>query len=342
MSTSLIKTLDEIESFASKAALAATELSDLQQARVQFLGKKSPLTEALKALGGLSPDERKAVGQRANEAKARLEDFFAQRETALKQQTVAKKLDAERIDVTLDGPIVPLGKRHPVMRVLRDVTDVFRSMGFDIQEGPQIESDFYNFEALNIPANHPARDMQDTFYLPNGHLLRTHTSPVQVRVMQNQKPPIAMVAPGAVYRNDSDVTHTPMFHQMEALVVDKGIHFGHLKAVIAEFLKRVFASELNVRFRPSFFPFTEPSAEVDMSCVICTGGGCKVCKGTGWLEIMGCGLVDPAVFAHVGIDSSIYTGFAFGVGIERMTMLKYGINDLRLFFENDLRFLEQF
>jgi phenylalanyl-tRNA synthetase alpha chain len=342
MSQSLSEKLDSFLVLARKNIEAAVRLEDLTDLKVQFLGKKGQLTEILKLLGTLSPEERASVGKKANEVKDALTREFDAKEDALKKELVRQKLESEKIDVTLPGVWPSVGSRHPVTQTLDEAKDIFRRMGFDICDGPEIETDYYNFEALNIPADHPARDMQDTFYFPDGRLLRTHTSPVQIRVMESQKPPIAMVAPGVVYRCDSDQTHTPMFHQIEALVVDEGITMAHLKGVTREFLSKLFGAELNTRFRPSFFPFTEPSAEVDMSCVFCKGAGCRVCKGTGWLEIGGCGMVDPAVFRYVGIDAERYSGFAFGMGIERVTMLRHGINDLRLFFENDIRFLKQF
>lgn len=342
MSQELIKKLEQFLSLAEKNISQVKDLSMLQDLKVQFLGKKGQLTEILKSLGKLSPEERKEIGQKANEIKTNLQKQISEVEERLNDELVRKKLESERIDVSLNGVQSQPGSFHPVLQIMHEAKEIFRRLGFDISDGPEIETDYYNFEALNIPKNHPARDMQDTFYFEDGRLLRTHTSPVQIHVMEEEKPPIAMVAPGVVYRCDSDVTHTPMFHQLEALLVDKNIHFGHLKAVIHEFLQRIFERNLDVRFRPSFFPFTEPSAEVDMSCVFCGGKGCRVCKQTGWIEIMGCGMVDPAVFSYVKIDPDVYSGFAFGVGIERITMLKYGINDLRSFFENDIRFLRQF
>lgn len=342
MSNSILEKLDAFLDLAQKNIAPLSTLDALAAVKLEFLGKKGGLTEILKTLGTLSPEERASVGKKANEVKLSLQNLLDARERELKNEIVRQKLASEKIDVSLPGVSALVGSHHPVMQVLEQAKEIFRRMGFDIADGPEIETDYYNFEALNIPANHPARDMQDTFYFPDGRLLRTHTSPVQIHVMQNQKPPIAMVAPGVVYRCDSDQTHTPMFHQIEALVVDEGITMAHLKGVTQEFLSRLFETELKIRFRPSFFPFTEPSAEVDMSCVFCSGNGCRVCKLTGWLEIGGCGMVDPEVFRHVGIDSDKYTGFAFGMGIERVTMLKHGINDLRLFFENDIRFLKQF
>ncbi|MCP5464883.1 MAG: phenylalanine--tRNA ligase subunit alpha [Deltaproteobacteria bacterium] len=342
MAHELIEKITEFENLSSKAIQNSSTLADLQDLRVKFLGKKGELTQILKTLGKLSPDERKEIGAFANQTKDKLSGIFDSQEIELKKAEVNRLIASQKQDVTLNAYPYAQGSKHPLIQVYDLSVKIFRELGFDIAEGPEIETDYYNFEALNIPANHPARDMQDTFYTAEGGVLRTHTSPVQIHVMEEQKPPIAMVAPGVVYRCDSDQTHTPMFHQIEALLVDKGIHFGHLKAVVQEFLRLVFERDLQTRFRPSFFPFTEPSAEVDMTCVFCNGDGCRVCKKTGWLEIMGCGMVDPAVFKHVNIDSEVYSGFAFGAGLERITMLKYGINDLRLFFENDVRFLNQF
>lgn len=342
MSQELLKKLEQFKMTAMRDVGGVKDLDGLQNLKVKFLGKKGELTEILKSLGGLSVEARKEIGQKANEVKLLLTDSFEKSEAELKDKVVFEKISSEKIDVTLNGLIPLQGSHHPVMTVLNDSKKIFQKLGFDCCEGPEIETDYYNFEALNIPENHPARDMQDTFYVEGGFVLRTHTSPVQIRVMEKQKPPIAMVAPGVVYRCDSDQTHTPMFHQIEGLLVDEHIHYGHLKAVVAEYLKKIFEKELKVRFRPSFFPFTEPSAEVDMTCIFCEGKGCRVCKQSGWLEIMGCGMVDPQVFKHVKIDAEKYSGFAFGAGLERIAMLKYGINDLRLFFENDIRFLKQF
>lgn len=342
MSNELLQKLDGFQNVALKNIQQAATLEDLMNLKVQLLGKKGQITEILKTLGTLPPEEKSAVGKKANEVKTLLQNDLDAKEAELKDAQVRQKLVSEKIDVSLPGLSPLVGSMHPVLQVLEEAKNIFRRLGFDIADGPEIETEYYNFEALNIPANHPARDMQDTFYFPDGRLLRTHTSPVQIHVMEWQKPPIAMVAPGVVYRCDSDMTHTPMFHQLEALVVDEGIHMGHLKGVIQEFLSKLFATDLKIRLRPSFFPFTEPSAEVDMSCVFCSGKGCRVCKQTGWLEIGGCGMVDPEVFRYAKIDPEKYTGFAFGMGIERVTMLKYGVNDLRLFFENDIRFLKQF
>lgn len=342
MSKDLHQKLRSFENSALEEIRQVQTLDQLALVKAKFLGKKSGLTEILKSLRESSPEERKIIGQKANELKALVTETISQKERTLKAAQVSARLDSEKTDVSLDGVPYAKGHLHPVTLVFEDCKRIFRHLGFDIVEGPEIETDYYNFEALNIPPNHPARDMQDTFYFEDGRVLRTHTSPVQIRVMEKQRPPIAIVAPGVVYRHDYDLTHTPMFHQLEALLVDRHIHFGHMKAVIQEFLQQLFEKKLDLRFRASFFPFTEPSAEVDISCVFCRGKGCRVCSHTGWLEIMGCGMVDPNVFKAVKIDADRYSGFAFGMGIERVAMLKFGINDLRLFFENDIRFLEQF
>lgn len=342
MTQDLFKQIASFLSQSESAIQAAQSLAELQDLKSQVLGKKSQIAEVMKSVATLDAEQKKQVGVEANVAKDRLNAAFAAKDEVLKAAEVNRKLKNEIIDVTLPGLKPLIGKRHPVSQVFDEARDIFLQMGFDICDGPEIETDYYNFEALNIPADHPARDMQDTFYFPDGKVLRTHTSPVQIHVMEEQKPPIAMVAPGVVYRCDSDITHSPMFHQLEALVVDEGITFKNLRAVIQEFLTRMFKKNLKLRFRASFFPFTEPSAEVDMSCIFCDQAGCRVCKQTGWLEIMGCGMVDPKVFEFVKIDAQKFSGFAFGVGIERMAMLKYGINDIRLLFENDIRFLQQF
>lgn len=327
------------------AALTAVEAADLpalEQLRVAYLGKKGALTERLKQLGALPPDERPQAGQWVNDAKQRLQSAIEERSQALNARQREQQLANENLDVTLPGRGLRIGGPHPVTRTLRRLEELFVRMGFQIAEGPEVEDDFHNFEALNIPTDHPARAMHDTFYFDGGLLLRTHTSPVQIRHMQAHTPPLRIIAPGRVYRRDSDVTHTPMFHQIEGLMVDENVSFADLKGVLHEFLAQFFERALKLRFRPSYFPFTEPSAEVDIECVMCSGTGCRVCKHTGWLEVLGCGMVHPEVFRHVGIDSERYTGFAFGLGVERLTMLRYGVNDLRLFYENDLRFLQQF
>jgi len=322
-------------------------VQDLEEIRVKYTGRKGVLTERLKTLGGLAPEERKKTGALLNELKIFMEKEIAAKRDALKKDELRAKLAAESIDITLPGNRVPPGRPHPVTSTMNEIIDFFSSMGFSVEEGPEVELDFYNFEALNIPKHHPARDMQDTFYLGHDMVLRTHTSPVQVRVMQKKKPPLRFIAPGKVYRCDADISHTPMFHQIEGLMVDRDISFSHLKAVLEAFIHKIFSPEAPVRFRPSYFPFTEPSAEVDMGCIFCKGqaykmSSCKLCKGTGWIEILGAGMVNPRVFEMVGCDPNIYTGFAFGMGMERITLLKYGIEDIRLLFENDIRFLEQF
>ena len=335
--------LNQLVTDAKQAIAAAGDLQALDQVRVDFLGKKGRITERMKMLGQLSADERPKAGQAINQAKQAVQQAVEARREALKNAILNTKLAGEKIDVTLPGRQQPAGSLHPVTRTLQRVEDLFSQMGFSVAEGPEIEDDFHNFEALNIPESHPARAMHDTFYFPDGTLLRTHTSPVQVRVMQAHKPPLRVIAPGRVYRCDSDLTHTPMFHQVEGLMVDEQVTFTDLKAILIDFLQSFFESEdLQVRFRPSYFPFTEPSAEADIQCVMCGGEGCRVCSQTGWLEVLGCGMVHPNVFKHVDIDAETYTGFAFGMGIERLAMLRYGVNDLRLFFENDLRFLKQF
>jgi len=321
---------------------AVGDLAALDEVRVRWLGKKGTLTEQLKSLGALPAVERRDAGAKINEAKQTVTTALDERRIALEKAEIDQALSAGRIDVTLPGRGEERGGLHPVTKARLRIEQLFRRAGFDVASGPEIEDDFHNFEALNIPADHPARAMHDTFYFPDGKLLRTHTSPVQIRALLAGKPPIALIAPGRVYRNDHDVTHSPMFHQVEGLVVDEGVTFGNMKAMLHGFLEAFFERDLKMRLRPSYFPFTEPSAEVDMSCVLCGGAGCRVCKHTGWLEISGCGMIHPKVLEAGGLDSEKYTGYAFGMGIDRLTMLRYGVNDLRLFFENDLRFLSQF
>ncbi len=321
---------------------ASDSLAALDELRVHWLGKKGVLTEQLKALGGLKAAERPAAGARINVAKSELQAAIDARRATLEEAAVAHQLTAGRIDVTLPGRGEITGGVHPITRLRLRIEELFRNAGYDVAEGPEVEDEFHNFEALNIPADHPARAMHDTFYLDNGKLLRTHTSPVQIRAMLRGKPPLALIAPGRVYRCDSDMSHSPMFHQLEGLLVDTDVSFANLKSVLHQFMESLFERKLAMRLRPSYFPFTEPSAEVDISCVLCGGQGCRVCKQTGWLEVAGCGMVHPNVFKACGIDATRYTGFAFGFGIERLAMLRYGVNDLRLFFENDLRFLAQF
>ena len=327
----LVKQLDKIK-----------DESSLQQLKSRYLGKKGEITEMFKSMRSLPDEEKKEAGKLINEAKDFIESAINEKLDVLKRLKREKKLYEAQVDVTLPSRGLEVGGKHPVTLVMDQIIQIFERMGFAIAFGPEIELDYYNFEALNIPKDHPARDMQDTFYISEDVVLRTHTSPVQIRVMQEKKPPVKIIAPGKVYRCDSDVSHTPMFHQIEGLLVDEDISFGNLKSVITQFVHLFFGKDTNVRFRPSFFPFTEPSAEVDIECSMCSGRGCRVCKETGWLEIMGCGMVDPEVFKSVNYDPEIYSGFAFGMGIERIAMLKYGINDIRLFFENDIRFLSQF
>ncbi len=329
------------EEFINKLKEIST-IEELERLRVEYIGRKGKVTELLKKIPTLPPQERKEFGRACNQLKREIEELIKEKGRELKEKEKAERLKRERINITLPGRRRGIGALHPVTKTLKEIVKIFTSMGFTVAEGPEIETDFYNFEALNIPKGHPAREMQDTFYISDEVVLRTHTSPVQIRVMEKHQPPIQIIAPGKVYRKDADVTHTPMFHQVEGLMVDQKVTFADLKGVLEVFLKEVFGSETKVRFRPSYFPFTEPSAEVDIGCVICGGKGCKVCKGTGWLEILGCGMVDPAVFKAVGINPEVYQGFAFGMGVERIAMLKYGIDDLRLFFENDVRFLRQF
>ncbi|NNM81810.1 MAG: phenylalanine--tRNA ligase subunit alpha [Burkholderiales bacterium] len=319
------------------------DATELEQAKARYLGKGGAITELLKGLGKLDPDARKSHGAAINRAKEGVEAALAARREALAAQKLERQLSQEALDVTLPGRGQDVGGIHPVTRTLERIQEIFSSIGFSTVSGPEIETDFYNFTALNIPEDHPARAMHDTFYVDDAHLLRTHTSPIQIHYMMENEPPVKIIAPGRVYRVDSDATHSPMFHQVEGLWIDEHVSFTHLKGVVAEFLQRFFERKhLEVRFRPSFFPFTEPSAEIDMGCVFCEGEGCRVCSHTGWLEVGGCGMVHPNVLKHVGLDSEKYLGFAFGMGLDRLAMLRYGVNDLRLFFANDLRFLNQF
>jgi len=321
---------------------ASADSASLEEVRVRWLGRKGTLTEQLKGLGALPEAERRAAGARINAAKALIQQALEARRAELERDAVERALAAGAIDVSLPGRGEDLGALHPVTQARLRIERIFQRAGFEIAEGPEIEDDFHNFEALNIPADHPARAMHDTFYLRDGLLLRTHTSPVQIRAMQSRTPPLALIAPGRVYRCDSDVSHSPMFHQIEGLFVDEQVSFAHLKAVLHHFMEAFFEQDLKMRLRASYFPFTEPSAEVDISCVLCAGRGCRVCKHSGWLEMGGCGMVHPAVFGACGIDAERYTGYAFGMGIDRLAMLRYRVNDLRLFFESDLRFLGQF
>ena len=338
--------MDELDTVADQAraeVAATTDGSALAALRVKYLGKRGQLTALLKGLGQLPVAERPRAGAAINECKRELQELIAERQSQLDAAELARQLASQRIDVTLDGRGPGNGGMHPISRTIERTEDFFASVGFEVVEGPEVESDYYNFEALNIPAHHPARALHDTFYIDGNSVLRTHTSPVQIRVMETAPPPIRIICPGRVYRCDSDLTHTPMFHQVEGLLVDEHSNLAELKGLIEDFLHAFFEDEgLKVRFRPSYFPFTEPSAEVDIQCVSCAGEGCRVCGQSGWLEVMGCGMVHPQVFRMSGIDAERYSGFAFGMGVERLTMLRYGVNDLRIFFENDLRFLEQF
>jgi phenylalanyl-tRNA synthetase alpha chain len=337
--------MDSLATLTTQAltAIAASDSVEvLEQLRVEYLGKKGSLTEQLKTLGVLPADQRPAAGAAINAAKVQVQDAIAARREMLEQQEAERQLSSEKVDVTLPGRSLGLGGLHPVTRTIERIEDIFTRAGFQTVEGPEVEDDYHNFEALNIPAHHPARAMHDTFYFDATTLLRTHTSTVQVRTMETSKPPIRIICPGRVYRCDSDMTHTPMFHQVEGLLIDEYVSFADLKGLIAQFLQAFFEADLQVRFRPSYFPFTEPSAEVDVQCVACRGSGCRVCKQTGWLEIMGCGMVHPKVLAMSNIDPEKYTGLAFGMGVDRLTMLRYNIKDLRMLFENDMRFLRQF
>ena len=335
--------LDELEKTALQAVAAAGDPAALDEVRVGYLGKKGRLTQHLKQLGGLPAEERPAAGQAINRVKQTVQQAIEERQRVLQARLLDAQLEQDAIDVTLPGRGQSPGGLHPVTRTMKRIERLFTPLGFTVAEGPEIEDDYHNFEALNIPAHHPARAMHDTFYFNAHTLLRTHTSSVQVRVMAAHQPPLRIIAPGRVYRCDSDLTHTPMFHQVEGLLVDETVSFANLKGMLDEFLHRFFErDDLQVRFRPSYFPFTEPSAEVDIQCVMCSGNGCRVCGQSGWLEVLGCGMVHPKVFEYADIDNERYTGLAFGMGVERLAMLRYGVNDLRLFFENDLTFLRQF
>ncbi|WP_298439845.1 phenylalanine--tRNA ligase subunit alpha [Geobacter sp.] len=334
--------LDQLLQDALREIASANSEDSLQELRVKYLGKKGALTSLMKGLGSLSADERPLVGQMVNTVKSQLEEKLDETLTGVREAAKSERLQSERLDVTLPGRRGGRGTKHPVSLVIEEISEIFGSLGFQVAEGPEIELDFYNFEALNFPKDHPARDMQDTFFVDDNILLRTHTSPVQVRTMLKHAPPVRIISPGTVYRCDSDATHSPMFHQIEGLMVDKGVTFGDLKGVLTTFVNQYFGKGTGVRLRPSFFPFTEPSAEVDIACVMCRGTGCRVCKQSGWLEILGAGMIDPEVYRHVGYDPESISGFAFGMGIERIAMLKYGIGDMRLLFENDVRFLSQF
>jgi phenylalanyl-tRNA synthetase alpha chain len=334
--------IEEILTQALQALAHANDLTELDQVRVNYLGKKGLFTQHMKELGNLDPEQRKSVGQVINTAKNSFQDALDSRKAILESAELEARLASECVDVTLPGRGQAISGLHPVTITLRRIAKIFASVGFDVVEGPEIEDDYHNFGALNIPDHHPARAMHDTFYFDAHTVLRTHTSPVQIRVMESEQPPLKVIAPGRVYRCDSDLTHTPMFHQVEGFLVDTNVSFADLKGVVFEFLRAFFEKDIQVRFRPSYFPFTEPSAEVDIECVMCDGKGCRVCSHTGWLEVMGCGMIHPEVFKSVNIDNERYSGFAFGMGVERLAMLRYGINDLRMFFENDLKFLQQF
>ncbi|MFU0833706.1 MAG: Phenylalanine--tRNA ligase alpha subunit [Oscillospiraceae bacterium] len=335
--------LELLQERAEKELKEAKSLQSLESLRIKYLGKKGELTAILKQMRNLSEQERPVVGQLANKLRALIESELTQRAAELKEAEIANRLKMEEIDVTLPGKRRVLGHKHPLNLELDEIKEIFIGMGFDIVSGPEVEYDYYNFEALNIPKDHPARDTQDTFYITDNILLRTQTSPVQVRVMEQQKPPIRIISPGRVYRSDAvDATHSPLFHQIEGLVVDKGITFANLKGTLETLIRQMYGEDSVVRFRPHHFPFTEPSAEVDVQCFNCHGEGCRLCKGEGWIEILGCGMVHPKVLSNCGIDPEEYSGFAFGMGLERLVMRKYNIDDLRLFYENDVRFLNQF
>jgi len=331
--------IDQIEKEGLAELSAAGDEDAVNEITVKYLGRKGVVTRFLRNISQLPPEERPTAGKKANQVKKALDEAARQ---AIDRIAAQQDLSADQLDVSLPGRPLNQGTLHPVTRITNEICGIFSRLGFDVAEGPEIETDYYNFEALNIPKNHPARDMQDTFYISENIVLRTHTSPTQPRVMEKQQPPVRIVAPGKVYRCDSDLTHTPMFHQVEGLLVDRNISFGDLKGILTTFVHQMFDKQTSLRFRPSFFPFTEPSAEVDILCVMCRGKGCRVCSRTGWLEVLGSGMVHPAVFENVGYDTDKYTGFAFGMGVERIAMLKYGVDDIRKFFENDLRFLRQF
>ena len=338
-----MQALDELKVEATAAIEAAADAASLEKLRVEWLGKKGRVTDLLKGLGQLSAEERPKAGAEINEVKQLLSALISERKDTLQQAAIAEQLASESLDVTLPGRSEDLGALHPITRTIDRMSEFFVALGFEVVEGPEIEDDYHNFEALNIPAHHPARAMHDTFYIDETHVLRTHTSGVQIRTMESREAPLRVICPGRVYRCDSDLTHSPMFHQVEGLLIDENVSFGQLKGVIQDFLHAFFEQDsLSVRFRPSYFPFTEHSAEVDIQCVKCAGEGCRICSGTGWLEVMGCGMVHPRVLEMSGVNTERFNGFAFGMGVERLAMLRYGIGDLRLNFENDLRFLAQF
>jgi phenylalanyl-tRNA synthetase alpha chain len=339
MSLKVENSIEDIEARATEELKIASDVDNIRELSVKYLGRKGKLTQFLRNIAQMPQEMRPEAGKKANILKKRLEKAFSD---SLKKIEALSTENIGAIDVSLPGRPAPVGTLHPITRITREICSIFQKLGFDVAEGPEVESDYYNFEALNIPKNHPARDMQDTFYVSENIVLRTHTSPLQVRIMEKTNPPVRIVAPGKVYRCDSDLTHTPMFHQVEGLLVDENVSFGDLKGVLTAFVHQMFDERISLRFRPSFFPFTEPSAEVDILCVMCRGKGCRVCSKTGWLEVLGSGMVHPAVFENVDYDASRFTGFAFGMGVERIAMLKYGIDDIRKFFENDCRFLHQF
>ena len=335
--------LEEIRERAAQALESATDLASIEELRVKFLGKKGELTAILKQMGGVAPEERPVLGQLANEARGYIEQIIAKKNEELQSAALANRLLEEKIDVTAPSKRRKLGNKHPLTIVLDEIKEIFIGMGFDVAQGPEVEWDYYNFEALNIPENHPARDTQDTFYITEKMLLRTQTSPVQIRVMENKKPPIKVIAPGRVYRADTvDATHSPLFHQIEGLVVDKGVTMADLKGTLELFVKALYGEDSKIRLRPHHFPFTEPSCEIDVACFRCHGAGCPLCKGEGWIEILGAGMVHPKVLENGGVDPNVYSGFAFGMGLERVVMRRFNIDDIRLFYDNDLRFLEQF
>jgi len=338
----MLEELEKIEKGALVSLSKAKTEKEISEIRVRVLGRKGDLTQLLKQLGTLSEGNRREIGKRANQIKGDLEERIEEALLQIREQERREALEKEKIDVTLPGRKIPVGKRHPLTQILDEIIDIFSRLGFEVVEGPEVELDYYNFEALNIPKGHPAREMQATFFISDDVVLRTQTSPMEVRTMEKHPPPVRIISPGPVYRRDSDPTHSPMFHQVEGLLVDKGITFADLKGVLTVFVHQMFGKRTRLRFRPSFFPFTEPSAEIDIECTICGGKGCGVCSNTGWLEILGSGMTDPAVFGFVNYDPEEVTGFAFGMGVERIAMLKFGINDIRLFFMNDLRFLRQF
>jgi phenylalanyl-tRNA synthetase alpha chain len=335
----LEKIIEQLQQEALKELESAGDAEDVKTISIKYLGRKGAVTQFLRNISNLPPEIRPEAGKKANETKKYLDSLL--KDALMHFEASSRGVD-DRIDVSLPGRVTSIGSLHPITQISQKICDIFTRLGFDVAEGPEVETDYYNFEALNIPQNHPARDMQDTFYISNTIVLRTHTSPAQPRIMEKQRPPVRIIAPGKVYRCDSDLTHTPMFHQVEGLLVDKNISFGDLKGILTTFVHQMFDAETGLRFRPSYFPFTEPSAEVDIRCVICKGAGCRVCSNTGWLEVLGSGMVHPAVFENVGYDTARYSGFAFGMGVERIAMLKYGIDDIRKYFENDLRFLRQF